>query len=107
MLEDQPSIDTMNTDERGHRQLKRRFWVIATLTLLVLTTTTIIADFLMQIIVKNAFLGVLLLPSMPGFILFVLVTGDIHGWQPGPIGQAGRIIVTTLGSWTFWTPIVY
>ena len=102
-----PSIYTMNTDERGHRQLKRRFWVIAILTLLVLATTTTTADILDTNHSESAFLGVLILPSMPGFVLYVLVTGDIHGWQPGPIGQAGRIIVTTLGSWIFWTPIVY
>lgn len=55
----------------------------------------------------SGFVGLMLLPSMPGFILYVLLTGDIHGWQPGPIGQAGRIIVTTVGAWMFWTPLIY
>lgn len=43
----------------------------------------------------------------PGFVLYVLVTGDIHGWQPGPIGHTGRVAVTTIGSFIFWLPIVY
>jgi hypothetical protein len=76
-----------------------RFWIIALLTLGVLTITTTIADVFDS--------GLFIIPSMPGFIVYVLVTGDIHGWQPGPIGEAGRIIVTTLGSWIFWTPLIY
>lgn len=83
------------TDQKS----KRKFWIIALLTLVVLAITTTIAD------VFDA--GPLMILSMPGFIIYVLVTGDIHGWQPGPIGQAGRIIVTTLGSWLFWTPLIY
>ena len=36
------------------------------------------------------------IPLMPGFLVYILVTGlqvtrDINGWQPGPIGQRGRI----------------
>jgi hypothetical protein len=83
------------TDDKS----KNRFWIIALLTLLVLTITTTIADVFD--------LGLFIMPSMPGFVIYVLVTGDIHGWQPGPIAQAGRIIVTTLGSWVFWTPLIY
>jgi hypothetical protein len=97
----------MNTDEREHQKFKRRFWVIAGVALLVLATTTTIADVLDTNHSDSALVGVLIIPSMPGFILYVLLTGDIHGWQPGPIGQAGRIIVTTLGSWVFWTPHIY
>jgi hypothetical protein len=83
------------TDEKSGK----RFWMIASLTLLVLTITTIIED---------AFdLGLFIMPSMPGFIIYVLATGDIHGWQPGPIGKVGRIVVTMLGSWVFWTPLIY
>jgi hypothetical protein len=78
---------------------RNKFWIIALLTLLVLTITTTIADAFDS--------GLFIIPSMPGFIIYVLVTGDVHGWQPGPIGQAGRIIVTTLGSWIFWTPLIY
>jgi hypothetical protein len=81
------------------KKLKNKFWIIALLTLVVLTITTTIADVFDS--------GLFILPSTPGFIIYVLVTGDIHGWQPGPIGQAGRIIVTTLGSWIFWTPLIY
>jgi hypothetical protein len=83
-----PSIDTMKTDEREHRQLKRRFWVIAILTLLVLTTTTTIADILDTNHSESAFLGVLLLPSMPGFVLYVLVTGDT--WLAARTDRTGR-----------------
>lgn len=97
----------MDTEEREHRKLKPRFVIIATPTLLLLTTSTTIADILDTNHSESVFLGVLVLPSMPGFILYVLLTGDIHGWQPGPIRQAGRIIVTTLGSCIFWAPIVY
>lgn len=51
-----------------------------------------------------AFLWVLL---MPGIFLYVIVTGDIHGWQPGPIGQSGRVIVTGFGSAVFWSIVIY
>ena len=97
----------MNIDEREHQNLKRKFWVIAGVTLLVLATTTTIADVLDTNNSDGVLVTVLIIPSMPGFLLYVLITGDIHGWQPGPIRQAGRIIVTTLGSWVFWTPLVY
>jgi hypothetical protein len=97
----------MNIDEREHQTLKRKFWVIAGVTLLVLATTTTIEDVLDTNHSDGVWVKVLIIPSMPGFILYMLITGDIHGWQPSPIGQAGRIIVTTLGSWVFWTPVVY
>lgn len=102
-----PSIEHMNTDEREYQIFQRRFVVIAGVTLLVLATTTTIADILDTNHSDSPLLDALIIPSMPGFIIYVLLTGDIHGWQPGPIGQAGRIIVTTLGSWIFWTPLVY
>jgi hypothetical protein len=41
----------------------------------------------------------------PGFIIYIISTGDIHGWQPGPIGQLGRVIVTALGAWLCWSII--
>lgn len=94
-------------DEKAKQKLKSRFWTVALVTLLALALTTTIADILDTNHSDSAFLGMLIIPSMPGFIIYVLVTGDIHGWQPGPIGQAGRIIVTTLGSWIFWTPLIY
>jgi len=97
----------MNTEEKEHQNLKKKFLAIAGVTLLVLSITTTIADILDTNQSYSPALVALIAPSMPGFFLYVLVTGDIHGWQPGPIGQAGRIIVTTLGSWLFWTPIVY
>jgi hypothetical protein len=85
---------------------KNRFWTIALVTLLVLTITTTIGDILDTNNNESGLTGLLLIPSMPGFLIYVLVTGDIHGWQPGPIGQAGRIVVATLGSWIFWTPLI-
>ena len=81
--------------------------MIAFVTLLLLTATTTTADILDTNHIESGFVLLLTLPSMPGFFIYVLVTGDIHGWQPGPIGQAGRIAVTTLGSWIFWTPVIY
>ncbi|RNI25645.1 hypothetical protein [Rufibacter latericius] len=55
----------------------------------------------------NGFINFLSILLFPGFILYVLTTGDIHGWQPGPIGQTGRVMVTVLGSWIFWSVISY
>lgn len=52
---------------------------------------------------KDSYVAFLWILLMPGFILYVIVTGDIHGWQPGPIGQSGRVLVTGFGSATFWT----
>ena len=85
---------------------KKRFWIIAA-ALLVLAILTTTGDILETNDIDNGFVGLLLLPSMPGFLIYVLLTGDIHGWQPGPIGQAGRIIVSTIGAWVFWTPLIY
>lgn len=82
-----------------NKKAKSKLWTIVLLTLAVLAITTTIADIFD--------FGPFIIPAMPGFIIYVLATGDIHGWQPGPIGQAGRIIVTTLGSWIFWTPLIY
>ncbi len=56
---------------------------------------------------QDAYLGFLWILVMPGFLLYVIVTGDIHGWQPGPIGQLGRVLVTGFGSAIFWTVIYY
>ena len=44
---------------------------------------------------------------MPGFIVYVLSTGDLHGAHPGPIGQLGRVSVTIIFTWIFWTGITY
>jgi hypothetical protein len=52
-------------------------------------------------------LAIFSLPLIPGFIIFVLTTGDIHGWQPGPVGEIGRILVIAIGSWFFWYPVLY
>ena len=97
----------MTTNDKADQRKRNRFWTVALLTLLILTVTTTIADILDTNNSDNVFAGLLIIPSMPGFILYALVTGDIHGWQPGPIGQVGRIVVTTFGAWIFWTPLIY
>jgi hypothetical protein len=97
----------MTTIDESDKKTKTRFWVIALVTLVILAITTTTADILDTNNNDSAFLGLLIIPSMPGFLIYVVVTGDIHGWQPGPIGQSGRIIVMTLGSWIFWTPLIY
>ena len=90
------------TEERK----QNNFWKIVLITLAVLTPITILSD-VMESKGDDALMGIFMLPLMPGFIIYIIVTGDIHGWQPGPIGQWGRIIVTILGAWIFWTPIIY
>lgn len=57
--------------------------------------------------IGEAMEGMFLLYNFPGFIVYVLTTGDIHGWKPGPIGQAGRVIVTGLGAWVFWSLVAF
>lgn len=92
--------------ETNDKNPKNRFWSIALVILLVLTVTTSIGDILDTNHNESGLAGLFMIPSIPGFLVYVLVTGDIHGWQPGPIGQVGRIIVTALGSWIFWTPLI-
>lgn len=87
-------------------QRKHNFWKIAFIILGVITPIAVIS-YIMESKGDDTLMGMFMLPLMPGFLVYVLVTGDIHGWQPGPIGQGGRIIVTILGSWIFWTPLVY
>ncbi|MFC6998459.1 hypothetical protein [Rufibacter roseus] len=86
---------------------KIEFWIVAIVIFLVLAILTTTGDILDTNNNDSGFVGLIVLPTIPGFILYVLVTGDIHGWQPGPIGQVGRIIVTTVGAWMFWTPLIY
>lgn len=71
-----------------------------------LSTLTYILEYLERN-EQDAYLGFLWILVMPGFVLYVLVTGDIHGWQPGPIGQLGRVLVTGFGSAIFWSLIYY
>lgn len=91
---------------KGNIEYSIGFWVIAGVTLLVVATMTTIADVLDTNHSDRAWAGVIIIPSMPSFILYVLITGDIHGWTRSD-RTSGRIIVTTLRSWIFWTPIVY
>ena len=87
-------------------QKKGNFWKIALIVFLVLTPITILSD-IMDSKGDDAVMGIFMVPLMPGYLIYILVTGDIHGWQPGPIGQSGRIIVTIIGSWISWTPLIY
>ena len=93
--------------DTNENKTKKRFWIIALVMLLILAITTTIADILDTNNSDSVFVGILIIPSMPGFLIYVLTTGDIHGWQPGPIGQSGRIIVCTLGAWIFWLPFAF
>ena len=95
---------------------KNKFWATAIVTLLALMLTTTLADIWgitasSRISVHDdepsRFLDLLIIPSLPGYLFYILATGDIHGWRPGPIGQVGRIVVIALGSWIFWTPLIY
>lgn len=91
----------------NEKKTKRGFWIIALVMLVVLVTTTTIADVLNTNKNDSVFVGILGIASLPGFFIYVFTTGDIHGWQPGPIGQAGRIIVCTVGSWMFCCHLLF
>jgi hypothetical protein len=58
---------------------KSKFWTITLSTLVVLTITTTIEDVFD--------VGVFIIPCIPGFIIYVLATGDIHGWKPGQLDK--------------------
>jgi hypothetical protein len=94
------------TGQTTKKRQESKFWKVALITLAVLTPITILSDIL-ESKGDDTLMAIFMLPLMPGFIIYIIVTGDIHGWQPGPIGQGGRIIVTILGAWIFWTPIIY
>jgi hypothetical protein len=57
--------------------------------------------------IDETFEGLFLFYNFPGFIVYVFSTGDIHGWKPGPIGQAGRVCVIAVGSWSFWSLVLF
>ena len=48
----------------------------------------------------------LVLLLLPGYLVYIITTGDIHGWRPGPIGVSGRIIVSGVANALFWTFIL-
>ena len=48
----------------------------------------------------------LVLPLLPGYLVYIITTGDIHGWRPGPIGVSERIIVSGVANALFWTFIL-
>ncbi len=96
----------MTTIDTNDKKPKNRFWTIAQLTFLVLIITATIGDIPDTNNNESGLTGLFIIPSIPGFLVYVMVTGDIHGWQPRPIGQVGRIVVTALGLWIFWTPLI-
>ena len=49
----------------------------------------------------------LTLPLMPGYIVYIIITGDIHGSQPGPIGFGGRVAVSSFFNILFWLFVVF
>lgn len=57
--------------------------------------------------IDDSWEGMFLLFNFPGFVVYVISTGDIHGWNSGPIGRVGRAIVTALGSWAFWSLVTF
>ena len=86
--------------------MKYNFSIWALTIFMFLSVLTIILEYF-ETIDNEGFTGLFYLLIMPGLILYVIVTGDIHGWQPGPIGVIGRLIVTILGSSIFWTLLAY
>jgi hypothetical protein len=100
------SADTSRIGD-NHKAMKGRFWLIAIGLLAGLTGLTLLLEYLESNEMHDAWLTIPYLLIVPGFIIYVIVTGDIHGWQPGPIGQEGRLIVTIVGSWVVWTLIAY
>ena len=48
----------------------------------------------------------LALPLLPGYLVYIITTGDIHGWRPGPIGVVGRVMVSGVANALFWSFIL-
>ena len=46
-------------------------------------------------------------PLLPGYMVYILVTGDIHGWKPGPIGFDGRVAVVSISNTLIWALVVW
>ena len=40
-------------------------------------------------------------------MVYILVTGDIHGWKPGPIGFDGRVAVVSISNTLIWALVVW
>ena len=51
--------------------------------------------------------SLVVLPLIPGYLVYVLVTGDIHGWYPGPIGVGGRVAVVSICTTLVWALLVW
>jgi hypothetical protein len=86
----------------------RRVKVVSVVALVVIALTL-----LSENIPDSLFIGpidiaaLICLPLLPGYIVYIIVTGDIHGWQPGPIGYGGRVAVSSFFNVLFWLPIVF
>ncbi len=84
-----------------------RFLKITAVATIILIPLTLILEKLENSEPHTTVTAVMSLFIMPGFIIYVIVTGDIHGWKPGPIGVGGRITVTVLASALFWSTLIY
>jgi hypothetical protein len=51
--------------------------------------------------------SLVVLPLLPGYLVYLLVTGDIHGWYPGPIGVGGRVTVVSTFSTLIWALLAW
>ncbi|MDF7810909.1 hypothetical protein [Hymenobacter sp. YC55] len=86
----------------------RRLKIVSAVALAVIALTLIsenIPDSLFVGPIDTA--ALICLPLLPGYIGYIIVTGDIHGWQPGPIGYGGRVAVSSFFNILFWLPIVF
>lgn len=82
----------MTTIDKNDKKPKNRFWTIALLTFLVLTVTTTIGDILDTNDNESGLEGLFINPSIPGFLVYVMVTGDIDGWQSGPLDKSDELL---------------
>ena len=82
----------------------KRFLKIAVVSVIILIPITLFVE---ESHGHSSLASILSYFTVPGYFLYIIVTGDIHGWKPGPIGEGGRMAVAILGSTFFWTPVIY
>ena len=51
--------------------------------------------------------SLVVVPLLPSYLVYVLVTGNIHGWYPGPIGVGGRVAVVSVFTTLVWALLVW
>jgi hypothetical protein len=51
--------------------------------------------------------ALLVLPLLLGYLGYMITTGDMHGWQPGPIGYAGRVALVSVFNILFWSLVFF